>query len=735
MASRNFKKTVIAVSGTFPGYKHGQFPLTPTAEELTPHGRSPARGYRDDTDTCPAADLKNFVEDQKATFSTSVSESCTHLITTPKDVEKNTTKYRAACEIQSCQIVSLDWLLDSLEAKKPLAEEKYILGSGSGQNGLDQDVPEDSEDTKTTTQKGTTKGTQRDTAAVTSKLGVKSNSSTDAKTDAKENAQASGKKRGSALLDGMEEDASKKSKDAQKAGFKNLNIPVDEGFLREEVKHKGPEVYIDDTNLIWDATLNQTVAAQNNNKFYIIQLLSVSGGKNHFTWTRWGRVGEYGQHACLGSGSLDEAIGHFMKKFKDKSGLNWENRLDTPKAKKYTFIERNYEEDDEEEEDVIKKEEGDDTKPEIKSALSKPLQNLMSFIFNSDHINSALASMSYDAKKLPLGKLSDRTLKNGFTILKELSELIADPNLAGSNYETDYATATEHLSNQYFTTIPHVFGRNRPPVINSDAQIKKEVELLEALTDMDVANEIMKVSREAEEINQLDQQFQSLGMEEMTRLDHKSSEFDELSNYLSNSRGETHHLRYEVIDIFRIERRGENDRFNSSVHANIKNSDRRLLWHGSRSTNFGGILSQGLRIAPPEAPVNGYMFGKGVYLADTSSKSANYCCPYSSGNMGLLLLCDAELGDPMLELISSDYNAGENAAKEGKVATLGQGRSIPAGWKDAGCLNPALQGVKIPDVSTGTAERKNGAWLQYNEYIVYDVAQIRQRYLFYVHMR
>lgn len=38
----------------------------------------------------------------------------------------------------------------------------------------------------------------------------------------------------------------------------------------------------------------------------------------------------------------------------------------------------------------------------------------------------------------------------------------------------------------------------------------------------------------------------------------------------------------------------------------------RLLWHGSRLSNIVGILSQGLRIAPPEAPVNGYNFGKGV---------------------------------------------------------------------------------------------------------------------------
>lgn len=127
------------------------------------------------------------------------------------------------------------------------------------------------------------------------------------------------------------------------------------------------------------------------------------------------------------------------------------------------------------------------------------------------------------------------------------------------------------------------------------------------------------------------------------------------------------------------------------------------------------------------------MFGKGVYLADTSTKSANYCCPYNSAGMGLLLLCDAELGDPMLELISSDYQAGENAKAQGKIATLGKGCAVPGGWKDAGILNPALNGVKMPDITLGQA-RNDNAGLQYNEYIVYDVAQIRQRYLFYVRM-
>lgn len=63
------------------------------------------------------------------------------------------------------------------------------------------------------------------------------------------------------------------------------------------------------------------------------------------------------------------------------------------------------------------------------------------------------------------------------------------------------------------------------------------------------------------------------------------------------------------------DRTGERDRFAKSEFAKIHKKDRRLLWHGSRTTNYGGILSQGLRIAPPEAPMNGYAFGKVMYYS------------------------------------------------------------------------------------------------------------------------
>ena len=224
--------------------------------------------------------------------------------------------------------------------------------------------------------------------------------------------------------------------------------------------------------------------------------------------------------------------------------------------------------------------------------------------------------------------------------------------------------------------------------------------MLDTLTDMEVANTIMKSSgsdkkKDAESVHVLDQRFQDLGMEEMTPLDHKSSEYKALADYLIKSSGTTHATKYRLEEIFRIDRSGEAERFANSEFANLKTSDKRLLWHGSRTTNYGGILSQGLRIAPPEAPVNGYAFGKGVYLADVSSKSAQYCQPGMSGGTGLLLLIEAELGKPMYEIPSGNPNAEAEAKKRGAYSTLGVGRTAPLGWRDGEAVSERLRGVSI----------------------------------------
>ena len=405
----------------------------------------------------------------------------------------------------------------------------------------------------------------------------------------------------------------------------------------------------------------------------------------------------------MGDGTLGSAIKQFEKKFRDKSGLPWDKRGDDPKPGKYAFVERSYDLDSEDDGDAdedgktVKKEDGEEGEepamPEC--TLEKPVEDLMKLIFNQEYINAAMSALNYDANKLPLGKLSKATITRGFQQLKDLAALMNDPNLASSKWNLSLNMATEQLSNTYYSVIPHAFGRHRPIVISNEQQLKREIELLESLSDMKYAADIMKTDRKtALTMHPQDRQFQSLGMEEMTPLDRAGGEFTALANYLIGARGSTHSYSYKVQNIFRVERQGETSRFNASKFASIP-SDRRLLWHGSRCTNFGGILSQGLRIAPPEAPVSGYMFGKGIYLADLSSKSAGYCASSCSAGHALLLLCEAELGNPMQQLLHSSYNAGEEAAEKGMVSTWGMGSMGPTKWMDAGVVHDSLKGIQM----------------------------------------
>lgn len=139
-------------------------------------------------------------------------------------------------------------------------------------------------------------------------------------------------------------------------------------------------------------------------------------------------------------------------------------------------------------------------------------------------------------------------------------------------------------------------------------------------------------------------------------LDRDSCEFQMAEQYCLNQKA-SYALR--VVDVFKVARSGERERFQGGMH------NRQLLWHGSRTTNYVGILSQGLRIAPPEAPCSGYRFGKGIYLADVCEKSASYCRSSGSDTI-LMMLCEAALGTPA-ELTRDKYmekpEAGFNSTK------------------------------------------------------------------------
>jgi poly [ADP-ribose] polymerase 2/3/4 len=232
--------------------------------------------------------------------------------------------------------------------------------------------------------------------------------------------------------------------------------------------------------------------------------------------------------------------------------------------------------------------------------------------------------------------------------------------------------------------------------IRNMEDVRREADVLQALGYMVEANLIETMTAGELDKNPLDARYNKMECG-ITPVKPTSKEYKEIDAYLTGTTRSVHNMEFTVNDVFRVERGNESEKFNQSIYGKTKNPNRALLWHGSRSTNFVGILSQGLRIAPPEAPVSGYMFGKGIYLADMSSKSANYCVTSQSGGTGLILLCEAELGK-QLEQQHFNYDAEQHCKDSDCWSTKGMGTAAPYEWKDAGCVHKNLKGVAMVSV-------------------------------------
>lgn len=225
-------------------------------------------------------------------------------------------------------------------------------------------------------------------------------------------------------------------------------------------------------------------------------------------------------------------------------------------------------------------------------------------------------------------------------------------------------------------------------ILDTEVKIKQKLEMLQSLEDIQIFTKMLDEGKVAKDINELDSNYLKLKAE-VQPLDRTSNEFSIVEKYLKNSHAKTHsNYRLELVEAFKLQRQGEDDRFRKDI------GNKMLLWHGSRLTNFVGIISQGLRIAPPEAPVTGYMFGKGVYFADMVSKSANYCFTSRDNNTGLMLLCEVALGD-INEKFYADYYA--NLLPPGKSSTKGVGKTAPEEFEMIG-------DIKVP---TGEGKPQN----------------------------
>jgi len=170
----------------------------------------------------------------------------------------------------------------------------------------------------------------------------------------------------------------------------------------------------------YSVKLNQTHIDTNNNKFYIIQVLEGDG--KYFAWNRWGRVGEDGQNKLVPCATVEMAIKDFEGKFKDKTRNDWAKRDNfKPVDGKYTIVETE-------------------------------------------------ESGGGGQDQAPMGKLSEAQIGKGQAVLEQIEGELKKKSQDSKKLEV--------LSSEFYTLIPHNFGRNRPPAIVSDDMLQAKVELL-----------------------------------------------------------------------------------------------------------------------------------------------------------------------------------------------------------------------------------------------------------------
>lgn len=194
-------------------------------------------------------------------------------------------------------------------------------------------------------------------------------------------------------------------------------------------------------------------------------------------------------------------------------------------------------------------------------------------------------------------------------------------------------------------------------------------------------------------------------------LDKNIKRYKTIEKYFNNTQSSVHTFKIKMVDLFVIDRPCDSQRYTQDLE------NKQLLWHGTSPTNVPYILYEGFRTT--KANSTG-MFGSGIYFANSVTKSVQYC---KTPTHGVLLLCEVALGNAEM-LYRSKMIKDNLDLPPGKNSVYGIGVNRPNPSEsvmiDKNVLVPFGQLSKNED---------SAAILHHDEFIVYNPAQIKMRYL------
>ena len=458
----------------------------------------------------------------------------------------------------------------------------------------------------------------------------------------------------------------------------------------------------------YECSMNQADIVNNCNKFLVLQLIH-RASEVFFVYTRAGRVGQSGSQSAECFMDKGDAVKHFSDLFHSKTGVKWDSRQDdaTLHKGKYQYVYQDTADDEVEDKDKI---------TAVPAVVSPMVSDFIELIYDPKLYAQSTQSYRFNSNKLPLGSLSRTQLSKAGKVLDNILKLLKKKGKKAVDLKDDGVVVSKsgggsgggadevsQLSSMFYTLIPTTVSKLKP--IETPEQVQEKLELLELLENLSYTSTTSMVNT--------DVVGKYLNLD--TKLTHVTDahEIGLIRSYLDSNKGATHHWKLKINNIYSIDKATEKAHFAkwNSLH------NRQLLWHGTGIANAVGILKTGFRINPTGVVYAGKMFGDGLYFANASSKSAGYMRAIA-GEPGILFLCEIALGN-MMELGQAQY---VTKLPHNKHSTKGIGIYQPDTSSHV-----EHNGYTIPIGSLQKQDHKTS--LNYDEFIVYDVSQIRMRYV------
>lgn len=418
-------------------------------------------------------------------------------------------------------------------------------------------------------------------------------------------------------------------------------------------------------------------------------------------FSRWGRVGDHGQHRRSAMSSTQDAVREFCRLFRAKTGNAWQDFPHSLKCQPRKFR-------------PVQLGRPPARRPPLPPAppdgppslLPPPLQALLRCLVDAEVLRRAPLARGAREEVWP-GSLSSEALGTARALLEDVHQLVHEKaSLRGTRLCELLVRIVEKSEGYYHLVGVHGSQVELLEPLFEERDVDAQLALLHHLTYLQTAGEILVAAHNqgsSPALHPLDCVYRSLACR-IQPLPEQSPEAQTLLQYIHNSASQQMPPRVKAV--FRVSRDGEAQRLSSCELPNHW-----LLWHGLGVADLLGVLARGLLPRPA---------GQGICLADRFEAARPYCLPDGgSGAPKYMLLCQVALGQT--KEVQGERERGCPAPGCESVKFLGRWQPHPLG-------TVSWHSCNVPLGPTDDADPRPGH-RPFHRYVVHKADQVCLRYL------